>query len=46
MLLNSLHVSEISFNYQPNKVNHEEELNTLKEKIRDLELALDIKTGT
>lgn len=33
MLLNSLHVSEVSFNYQP-KPSQEEEVAVLREKLR------------
>lgn len=44
MLLNSLHVSEASFNYQP-KQSQEEEVAALRERLREVEMALDIKTG-
>lgn len=44
MLLNSLHVSEMSFNYQPKQA-QEEEIAALRERLREVEMTLDIKTG-
>ncbi len=44
ILLNSLHVSEISFNYHPNKPN-DDDPTALRERLREVEAALEIKAG-
>jgi hypothetical protein len=42
-LLHSLHTSEVSFNINPARGALEEELSAVKEKLREMEAALEVK---